>query len=395
MAHSIRVISLFSGAGGFDLGFENLGFKIVFANDIDVDACETYKMNISENIICKDINEIESNMIPDGCDVVLGGFPCQGFSVANNKRYIDDPRNFLYKEMVRVIKDKQPKIFVAENVKGLMTLEKGKAFIQIKEDFMNIGYKVDAKLLNTAVYGVPQCRQRVIIIGNKINSRNIFPDEVIKRVSKQKTTKDAINDLKDIPISYNPIKIGKKIIYNHIAFQNVSDKFLGRKYEVNQHDICDYLKEWRTKSKISTKKIDEIFGYKHTAGHWFRKDNNSGSIPKPSDWWRLKKILNFDDKYDIQVTTLEEKQIIFEQSLRIVNWTTPSDTITASVPEIHINRERRLSVRECARLQTFPDDFIFAGSLNSMHRQIGNAVPVKFAEILAICVKKMLENEHA
>ena len=168
---------------------------------------------------------------------------------------------------------------------------------------------------------------------------------------------------------------------------------MGRKYNVNQHDICDYLKGWRNMRKIATKKIDEIFGYRHTAGHWFRKDNNSGSVPKPSDWWRLKQILEFDNRYDKLVTTLEEKQITFDQSLRIVNWNTPSDTITASVPEIHINRERRLSVRECARLQTFPDDFIFYGSLNSMHRQVGNAVPIKFAEIIAKCIKLMLKKQ--
>jgi DNA (cytosine-5)-methyltransferase 1 len=388
-----KVLSLFSGAGGLDLGFKKVGFDIVFANDFDADACDTYRQNLGDHISCSDIKDIKSSSIPDECDVILGGFPCQGFSVANNKRYIDDPRNYLYREMIRIIADKKPKIFVAENVKGMMTLGKGKAFQQIQEDFRNIGYEVSAHLLNTANYGIPQSRHRVIIIGNNIAVKNIFPDDIMKRVGKKLTTEKAIGDLKDIPISYNPIKIGRKTIYNHIAFQNVSDKFLGRKYEVNQHDICDYLKYWRNLRKISTKKIDEIFGYRHTAGHWFRKDNNSGSIPKPSDWWRLKQILEFDDTYDEQVTTLEEKQIIFEQSLRIVNWTTPSDTITASVPEIHINRERRLSVRECARLQTFPDDFIFSGSLNSMHRQIGNAVPVKFAEILAKCVKKMLESK--
>ena len=105
----------------------------------------------------------------------------------------------------------------------------------------------------------------------------------------------------------------------------------------------------------------------------------------------MKEILKFDDKFDRQVTELEEKQIVFEQSLRITNWDKPSDTITATSPEIHINKERRLSARECARLQSFPDDFIFTGSLNSMYRQIGNAVPVKFANILAKEVLKMLK----
>jgi DNA (cytosine-5)-methyltransferase 1 len=207
------------------------------------------------------------------------------------------------------------------------------------------------------------------------------------------TTKETINDLANIKITYNVINIDGKKIYNHYASTNVHDKFWSRKHFIKQEDICDYLKQWRKKSGISTKKIDEIFGYKHTAGHWFRKDNNSGSIPKPNDWWKLKEILNFDDKYDKQVTELEEKKIVFEQSLRITNWDKPSDTITATSPEIHINKERRLSVRECARLQTFPDDFIFTGSLNSMYRQVGNAVPVKFANILANKVLEMLHDK--
>ena len=97
------------------------------------------------------------------------------------------------------------------------------------------------------------------------------------------------------------------VIKNHIASENVADTFWGRKYEVNQHDICDYLRYWRDKAGWTTKRVDEHFGYAYTAGHWFRKDNNSGSIPKPEDWWELKKILGFDDKYDKAVTTLVEK----------------------------------------------------------------------------------------
>ncbi|HVX93135.1 MAG TPA: DNA cytosine methyltransferase, partial [Candidatus Dojkabacteria bacterium] len=171
---------------------------------------------------------------------------------------------------------------------------------------------------------------------------------------------------------------------------NVQDTFWGRKHKVNQEDICDYLKYWRDKNGISTKKVDEYFGYKYTAGHWFRKDNKSGSIPNPQDWWKLKQLLKFDDKYDKQVTELELKEIKFEQSLRINNWDRPSDTITATGPEIHPNKKRRLSVRECARIQTFPDDFIFYGSLGNMYKQIGNAVPVLLAEKLAKSIKKVL-----
>ncbi|MBQ3321197.1 DNA cytosine methyltransferase, partial [Candidatus Saccharibacteria bacterium] len=117
-------------------------------------------------------------------------------------------------------------------------------------------------------------------------------------------------------------------------------------------------------------------------------------IPKPEDWWELKKLLGFDDKYDKQVTTLIEKPVVFEQALRVTNWDRPSDTITATSPEIHINKMRRLSVRECALIQTFPEDFLFCGkTIGVMHKQIGNAVPVLLAKQIAECVKAELDKE--
>lgn len=400
---NFRVVSLFSGAGGMDLGFEKAGFDIVWANDFFKEAVESYKKNVSKNVVYGDITKIDSSEIPDDIDLVIGGFPCQGFSVANTKRSMKDERNFLYKEMLRVIKDKSPKFFVAENVKGLLSMEKGKVFEMIKKDFESLGYKVDARLLNAAEYGVPQARERLVIIGNRLGIENPFPTPTHWVDSKQYKTKKGLKDpitveqtigfLSNVKLSNSPITLdnGSKI-YNHIAATNVYDKFWGRKYEVNQADICDYLRYWRDKSGYSTKKVDDHFGYKYTAGHWFRKDNNSGSIPKPSDWWELKKIFNFDDKYDEQVTTMVEKEIKFEQSLRITNWDRPSDTITATSPEIHVNKERRLSARECAMLQTFPMDYEFVGSLNTVYRQIGNAVPVKLAEQIASGIYKSLEN---
>jgi DNA (cytosine-5)-methyltransferase 1 len=206
--------------------------------------------------------------------------------------------------------------------------------------------------------------------------------------------KDVVGHLSNIRTRDASFELNGKIIHNHIARTNVADKFWGRKHKVNQHEICDYLKYWRNKSGWTTKKVDEHFGYSHTAGHWFRKDNNSGSIPNPSDWWELKKILGFDDTYDKIVTDLELKEIKFEQSLRINNWELPSDTITATGPEIHPNRERRMSVRECAIIQTFPDDFEFCGSLGNMYKQIGNAVPVILAQKIAEVIKIELEKHE-
>ena len=432
-----RVLSLFSGAGGMDLGFINSGFDIVWANDFFAEAVESYKNNIGE-IQYGDITKISSEEMPDNIDIVIGGFPCQGFSVANNKRSMEDQRNFLYKEMLRVIRDKKPKFFVAENVKGILSIGKGKVFEMIKSDFENladengniIGYKVEARVVNAAEYGVPQARERVLIIGNRIGVDNPFPVKThyIPNVSKETeglkpavTTEQAIGFLSNLRLSKNDSYLDVNAVYdnmkktgfsdaewmrsilgiseddkeiiisNHMASVNVEDKFWGRKYDVNQHDICDYLKYWRDKSGWTTKKVDDHFGYVYTAGHWFRKDNNSGSIPKPDDWWELKKMFGFDDKYDKEVTTYVEKEIKFEQSLRITNWDRPSDTITATSPEIHVNKRRRLSARECAILQTFPLSYKFSGSLNRMYTQIGNAVPVKLAENLSRQVKLALD----
>lgn len=403
--HKYRVISLFSGAGGMDLGFINAGFEIVWANDFFKEAVESYKKNVDDRIVYGDITKIDSSEMPNDIDLVIGGFPCQGFSVANTKRSMKDERNFLYKEMLRVIDDKKPKFFVAENVKGILSMKKGKVFEIIKKDFKKLGYNVDARLLNAAEYGVPQARERVVIIGNRIGVENPYPKPTHWVDSKKYESKKGLKDpvtveqtigfLSDVRLSDKPITLDNgMIIYNHMAATNVYDKFWGRKYKVKQEDICDYLKMWRDKAGYTTKKVDDHFGYKYTAGHWFRKDNHSGSIPKPSDWWELKKILGFDNKYDKKVTTMVEKEIKFEQSLRITNWDRPSDTITATSPEIHVNRERRLSARECAMLQTFPMDYEFVGSLNVVYRQIGNAVPVKLAEQIAKGIYEVLEKNE-
>lgn len=160
----MKIVSLFSGAGGLDLGFIQAGHTIVWANDNYADAVATYRKNIGDHIIEADIHDIKSDDIPE-CDLVMGGFPCQGFSVANTKRNSNDSRNTLYKELLRVINDKKPKYFLAENVKGLLSLDNGAVFSMILKDFFDAGYNVTHKILNSANYGVPQKRERIIIIG--------------------------------------------------------------------------------------------------------------------------------------------------------------------------------------------------------------------------------------
>ena len=162
----MNIISLFSGAGGLDLGLVQAGHKVLWANDNDADAIETYRLNIGDHAVLGDITQIDVGGIPDA-DVVVGGFPCQGFSQANRHRFEKDERNRLYLEFFRTVKSKQPKYFLAENVRGILSLGKGAAIEQIKSDFNRAGYRVQVQLFNTSKYGVPQNRWRVIIAGTR------------------------------------------------------------------------------------------------------------------------------------------------------------------------------------------------------------------------------------
>jgi len=160
----MKLVSLFSGCGGLDLGFINAGFEVIWANDIFKDAVSTYKRNIGNHITIENVVDIDSKDIPN-CDGIIGGFPCQGFSMANMGRHVDDERNTLYLQFVRIVSQKKPKFFVAENVKGILTLGKGAVFEKVKKDFADVGYEVFFKLFNTADFGVPQKRERVILFG--------------------------------------------------------------------------------------------------------------------------------------------------------------------------------------------------------------------------------------
>lgn len=156
-------ISLFCGAGGLDIGFERAGFKTIWANDFDSDACKTHEQWSEAKVVCGDVAKINADDIPDA-DIMLGGFPCQGFSLSGPRK-IDDSRNVLYKHYVRIVKAKKPLMFVGENVKGLLTMGNGEIIEAIVEDFSQCGYDVYYKLLNAKDYEVPEDRERVIIVG--------------------------------------------------------------------------------------------------------------------------------------------------------------------------------------------------------------------------------------
>jgi len=183
---SKTVISLFAGAGGLDFGLKGAGLKIIWANDFDADSCSTYAKNLGEHIVCGDIKDIHESEIPSA-DVLVGGFPCQGFSVANRFRSEDDKRNELYLEFLRVLRSKKPKWFIAENVSGIMSLGGGEVFKMILTDFESSGYRVEYRLENMANFGVPQTRKRVIILG----TRNDLPDSATLSHPRQTHSKEA------------------------------------------------------------------------------------------------------------------------------------------------------------------------------------------------------------
>ena len=162
---NMRIASLFCGAGGLDIGFHMAGFDTVWANDFNRDACDTFKKRFPDaDVVCGDVNKVDASVIPDDIDVMLGGFPCQGFSLSGPRK-LDDKRNVLYRNYVRIVRAKEPKAFVGENVKGLLTMGGGQIIDAIIADFSDCGYDVQYKLLNARDYGVPEDRQRVIIVG--------------------------------------------------------------------------------------------------------------------------------------------------------------------------------------------------------------------------------------
>lgn len=156
-------ISLFCGAGGLDIGFERAGFKTIWANDFEPDACKTHENWSDAKVVCGDIAKVDINTIPDA-DIILGGFPCQWFSLSGPRK-IDDSRNVLYKHYVKIVKKKKPLMFVGENVKGILTMGGGQVIEAIIEEFSECGYDVYCKLLNARDFEVPQDRERVIICG--------------------------------------------------------------------------------------------------------------------------------------------------------------------------------------------------------------------------------------
>lgn len=307
------LVSLFAGAGGLDMGFDRQGFRVLWANDIDKDACATHRLWSDAEVVQGDIGAIDIDSIP-ASDVIVGGFPCQGFSLAGPRK-IDDKRNILYKHFVKLVEVKQPYAFVAENVKGILTLGDGTILDAIIEDFSLKGYHVYPTLVNAADYGVPQDRWRVILIGVRKDlglDQFEFPKPFQKRVSMEEA-------LKDMP-------------------------------KPKASDICQGSYSSRYMSRNRKRKWNEV----------------SYTIPAMS------------------------KQVTLHPS--------SPDMVKIGDDQWAFGEEgetRRFSWQEAAAIQTFPRGMLFEGNLTSKYKQIGNAVPVKLAEVVANEVHTILDQYFA
>lgn len=303
-------ISLFSGAGGLDMGFENAGFKTIWANDFEADACKTHENWSNAKVVCGDIAKVDASDIPDA-DIMLGGFPCQGFSLSGPRK-IDDSRNVLYKHYVRIVKAKKPLMFVGENVKGLLTMGNGSIIDAIIADFEECGYDVYYKLLNARDYGVPEDRERVIIVG-------FHKDLGIKSF--------------DFPAP-RPYKVTMRE-----ALKNIP--------EPTPDEVCNAPYSSRYMSRNRKRGWDDV----------------SYTIPAMA------------------------KQVTL--------WPGSPDMVKVETDHWEFGKEgvtRRFSWREAAAIQTFPSELEFYGDLTSKYKQIGNAVPVKLAEIVATHLYAILSN---
>jgi len=363
MKDNYKVIDLFCGCGGFSKGFELAGFEISLGLDSWKDATVTYAHNfpnshvIHEDIRDLDPSSVKSNYGLNDIDVIIGGPPCQGFSLSG-KRTISDPRNHLYKSFVKYVGYFQPKIFVMENVPGIVQLFDGKVKDKIINDFSDLGYNVVSHIHTAADYGVPQIRRRVFFVGiSKSNSLNreyfTFPQKTHgdkKGLIPYITSADAISDLDFIR---DDVALPHKIDYL-IPSQNKYQHLMraGSSYCYNH---VTTLHRDKTKSIISL-------------------------VPDGGNYKDLPENLQDTRRVNIAWTRMNSKK--------------PCFTIdTGHNHHFHYKENRVPTVRESARIQSFPDTFIFKGNKTSQLKQVGNAVPPLLAKVLADEIYKVLRKE--
>ena len=329
----MKLISLFSGAGGLDLGFQKAGFKVVAANEFDKTIWETYEKNHDTKLIKGDICEISSDEFPD-CDGIIGGPPCQSWSEAGALKGIDDPRGQLFYQYIRILEDKKPKFFLAENVKGMMAKRHNSAVKHIVSQSEDAGYNVFIHLLNASDYGVPQDRKRVFYVGFR-KDLNVNFDLPPEKYDYKLTFKDAIYDLKDNAIPALP-----------------KNKTNGEK--------CNFLNH-----EYFIGAYSPIFMSRNRVRGW--------------------------DEQAFTVQASGRQCQLHPQAPKMIKVEKNKQIFKPGSEDLY----RRLSVRECARIQGFPDDFKFYyTNLNDAYKMIGNAVPVNLAYEMAKAIDLALNKSN-
>ncbi len=344
-AKKYNIIDLFCGCGGFSLGFERAGFNVLLGIDVWKDALVTFSHNHKgSNTLNADLSittpkDTEPLLEGKTIDVIIGGPPCQGFSVAG-KRIVDDHRNKLYKAFVAFVEHFQPKAFVMENVPNILSIGNGVVRDSIVEDFSRLGYTVEYKVLTASDYGVPQNRRRAIFVGFKDGHHFSFPEPF---ETPKVTAKEALSDLPDYGISD------------------------GGEYPIEIQS--EYQSLMRKNSKA-------VFNHQPTVHNQQTIDIIS-MVPDGGNYKDLPEELQSTRKVHIAWTRLNSEK--------------PSFTIdTGHRHHFHYSYDRIPTARESARIQSFPDDFIFHCSRTSQLKQIGNAVPPLMGEALALSILKQI-----
>lgn len=350
---SLKVIDLFSGVGGLSLGFRKEGFEVVLANEIDTEISESYSKNHPETImINKDITKLNISDVFEKykgeIDVIIGGPPCQGFSQKGQRKTINDDRNFLFRYFYNVVAFLMPRYFVMENVPNLLTAENGFFKNEIVKLFGNVGYSLSYGIVNAADYGVPQNRKRAVVIGTLSDVSTPLPTRQCDKVSIW----DAISDLAFLESGQGENE------------QEYPSSTLSSYQALLRKNAVKLYNHTSTKhSKIALERLAMIppnMGREMLPKEHLTKSIYSGT------WTRMV-------KEDISVTI-----------------TTRFDT-PSSGKFTHPFLDRAITVREAARLQSFPDDFVFYGTKGSQMKQVGNAVPPILAQKIAKAIKKNWE----
>ena len=350
MKNKLNAIDLFCGCGGLSYGFEKAGYNILLGIDNDSKALETFELNhYGAKSICGDITEVtyEEDIKPligdQKIDGIIGGPPCQGMSLSGPRKF-DDPRNKLYLSYIRLVKEIQPKAFVIENVPGLVGLFCGQIKDSIIEKFTEMGYQIQYKILCAADYGVPQNRKRVVFVGIK-KGEFVYPEIHENKVSCSMA-------LSDLPTLED--ELGEEVLDYLMQPQNEYQKIMRKNSEVVKNHIAANHSD-RVKKIISL--VPDGGNYKDLPDEYINSRNFHVA------WTRFA-----SDK--------------------------PAPTIdTGHRHHFHYKYNRVPTVRECARLQSFPDDFIFLGNKTQQFRQVGNAVPPLMAQCIAEQLKKALGDE--